>query len=138
MSQEKQIVNKFLEAIANGNSKLMLGLLTDDAVVIIPGPPKVPFNGRYEGRKSIIQAFKLFEEYLEIRDHTLKIIFGEGEHVVVIINETSRAKRTDRFIKQDTCWYFRVKDQHIKLWQVFEDTEQVSWAWSDDAIRREE
>ena len=90
--------------------------MASDAIVMTPGSPKVPFNGRFEGRSSIENAFKIFGEYLEIRDHTMKVLFGEDDHVGVMINETSRSKRTDRFIKQDTFWYFKVshkKIQHI-------------------------
>ena len=47
-----------------------------------------------------------------------------------------RAKRTDRFIKQDTFWYFHITGGLIQSWQVFEDTEQVGWAWDDRAARR--
>ncbi|MEE8172737.1 MAG: nuclear transport factor 2 family protein [Alphaproteobacteria bacterium] len=135
-SDAKDIVRQFLAAIAGGDGATMLGLMADDAVMITQGSPKVPFNGRFEGKASISHAFTLFGEYLEIRDHTLKLLFGEGEHVGVMINETSRAKRTDRFIKQDTFWYFRVSGGQIQLWQVFEDTEQVGWAWDDAATRR--
>ena len=117
----------------------MLALIADDGIIVInPVSPKVPFKGRFEGKDSITQAFRLFGEYLEIPDHTLKLILGEGKHICVIINETSRAKRTDRFIKQDTCWYFSVENDKILYWQVFEDTEQVSWAWDDKANRRPE
>ena len=137
-SEPKDIVRQFLAAIAGGDGKTMLGLMADDAVMITPGSPKVPFNGRFEGKASITHAFTMFGEYLEIRDHTLKVLFGEGEHVGVMINETSRAKHTDRFIKQDTMWYFRVFGGEIQLWQVFEDTEQVGWAWDDAATRRAE
>jgi ketosteroid isomerase-like protein len=135
-SEPKDIVRQFLAAIAGGDGKTMLGLMADDAVMITPGSPKVPFNGRFEGKASITHAFTMFGEYLEIRDHTLKVLFGEGEHVGVMINETSRAKRTDRFIKQDTFWYFHITGGLIKSWQVFEDTEQVGWAWEDNAARR--
>ncbi len=133
MPEQKKVVLNFLKYISTGNTDEMLGLLDDSASIIIPGSPKVPFNGRFEGKKSIQEAFKLFEEFLEIKDHTLKLIFSENEHVTVIINETSRARNTNRFIKQDTCWYFEVKDSKIKKWQVFEDTEQVKWAWNDGA-----
>ena len=129
----KQVVGRFLEAIAAGNAEAMLSLMHDDAVVITPGSPRVPFNGRFEGTASIRQCFRIFGEFLEIRDHTVKALFGEDEHVCVIINETSRAKGTGRFIKQDTSWYFRVTKGRISHWQVFEDTEQVSWAWDDAA-----
>ena len=134
----KEIVQRFLDAIAGGDAQTMLDLLADAAVIITPGSPKVPFNVRFEVRASITQAFRLFGEYLEIRDHTVKLMFGEGEHVAVVINETSRAKRTDRFIKQDTCWHFRIVNDRIAHWQVFEDTEQVAWAWDDAATRRAE
>ncbi|HIF76867.1 MAG TPA: hypothetical protein EYQ36_04215, partial [Sulfitobacter sp.] len=106
-TEPKDIVKEFLAAIAAGDGETMIGLMAEDAVMFTPGPPQVPFNGRFEGKASILQAFTLFGEYLEIRDHTVKVMFGEGEHVGVLINETSRAKRTDRFIKQDTFWYFR-------------------------------
>ena len=135
-SEAKEIVRHLLVAIAGGDGATMLGLKADDAVMITPGSPKVPFNGRFEGKTSIAHAFKMFGEYLEIRDHTLKLLFGEGEHVAVMINETSRAKCTDRFIKQDTLWYFRISAGQIQSWQVFEDTEQVGWAWDDAAARR--
>ena len=114
----------------------MINLLDEDAIIITPGSPKVPFNGRFEGRKSILEAFKIFEEFLEIKDHTLKLIVSENEHVFVIINETSRAANTNRFIKQDTSWYFKIKSKKICYCQVFEDTEQVSWAWDDYASRK--
>ena len=135
-SDAKDIVRQFLAAIAAGDGDNMLGLMAENAVMITPGSPKVPFNGRFEGKASIAHAFKMFGEYLEIRDHTLKLLFGEGEHVAVMINETSRAKRTDRFIKQVTFWYFQVMGGIIRYWQVFEDTEQVGWAWDDGATRR--
>ena len=135
-SSPKDIVRQFLAAIASEDSETMLSLMANDAIVITPGSPKVPFNGRFEGSSSIKNAFKIFGEYLEIRDHTIKVLFGDGDHVAVMINETSRAKRTDRFIKQDTFWYFKVSDQKIQLWQVFEDTAQVQWAWNDSAMRR--
>ncbi len=137
-TEAKDIVRQFLAAIAGGDGNTMLGLMADDAVMITPGSPKVPFNGRFEGKASITQAFTIFGEYLEIRDHTVKLMFGEGEHVGVLINETSRAKRTDRFIKQDTFWYFHIAQGLIQFWEVFEDTEQVGWAWDDGATRRAE
>ena len=46
----KDIVRQFLDAIAGGDGKTMLGLMADDAVMITPGSPKVPFNGRFEGK----------------------------------------------------------------------------------------
>ena len=76
----KDIVRQFLDAIAAGDGDTMLGLLADDAVMITPGSPKVPFNGRFEGKASIAQAFRIFAEFLEICDHTIKLLFGEGEH----------------------------------------------------------
>lgn len=136
MSTEKKIVQDFLSFISVGDTEGMINLLDEDATIITPGSPKVPFNGRFEGKKSILQAFKIFEEFLEIKDHTLKLIISENEHVFVIINETSRAANTNRFIKQDTSWYFKIKSNKIFYWQVFEDTEQVSWAWNDSSSRK--
>jgi ketosteroid isomerase-like protein len=131
----KEVVRALIAALAKGDTKIMLGLLDDDAVVITPGDVKVPFNGRWEGKGSIRQCFQLIGEYLEIRDHTIRLLFGEGEHVCVIINETSASKTTGRLIKQDTAWHFRVRSGKIVLWQVFEDTAQVAWAWDDRAAR---
>ena len=94
-SEPKKIVHQFLTAIAAGDGATMLGLMADDAVMVTPGSPKVPFNGRFEGKASIAQAFALFGEYLEIRDHTLKLMFGEGEHVGLMINETDQPQLID-------------------------------------------
>lgn len=131
----KDVVRRLIAALGKGDGETMLALLSDDAVVVTPGSLKVPFNGRWEGKGPIAQCFCLFGEYLDIRDHTIKLVFGEGEHVCVIINETSAAKNTGRLIKQDTAWYFRVSDGKIRHWQVFEDTAQVAWAWDDRAAR---
>ena len=132
---EKAVVRALIAALGKGEAETMLGLLDDAAVIIIPGDVKVPFNGRWEGKGPIRQCFRLFADYLDIRDHTIRLLFGEGEHVCVIINETSASKTTGRFIKQDTAWYFRVRGGKILLWQVFEDTAQVAWAWDDRARR---
>ncbi len=129
----KDVVHLFLKAIAGGDGQTMLDLLEEDAVIVTPGSTKVPFNGRWQGREPIKQCFRLFGEFLEIRDHTVRLMFGEGEHVCVIINETSAAKKTGRLIKQDTAWHFQVRGGKIAYWQVFEDTEQIAWAWDDTA-----
>lgn len=129
----KEIVQKFLTAIAAEDGDGMMALLDEDAVLITPGSSNVPFNGRWQGKGPIRQCFRLFGEFLEIRDHTVRLMFGEGEHVCVIINETSASKTTGRLIKQDTSWHFQIRNGLILHWQVFEDTEQVSWAWDDRA-----
>ena len=46
-TEAKDIVRQFLSAIAASDGATMLGLMADDAVMITPGSPKVPFNGRF-------------------------------------------------------------------------------------------
>ncbi len=129
----KDVVGRFLKAIKAGDGKAMMGLLADEAVVVLPGSYKVPWSGRWEGRDSIAQCFRLIGEFLEIRGHDLKLMIGEGEHVLVFMYETSEARNTGRILHQETAWLFRIRSGKIVFWQAFEDTEQIAWAWRDDA-----
>ena len=58
-------------------------------------------------------------------------MFGEGEHVMVLIDETSAAKNTGRLLHQETAWHFRIVDGAIVHWQAYEDTEQIAWVWDE-------
>lgn len=132
-SEAKSVVGRFLKAIKAADGKTMMSLLADDAVVVLPGSYKVPWSGRWEGRDSIAQCFRLVGEFLDIRGHDVKLMFGEGEHVLVHLYETTVARNTGRVLHQDTAWLFRVQGGRIVFWQAFEDTEQIAWVWQDDA-----
>lgn len=127
----KVVVRQFLAAIKSGDGDAMMALLADDAVVVLPGSFEIPWAGRWRGREPIRQCFRAIEESLEIRDHMVTLLIGEGEHVVVLIEETSVAKSTGRLLHQETAWYFHVTGGAIAHWQAFEDTEQIAWVWDD-------
>ena len=129
--EPKRVVQQFLDAIKGGDGQTMMSLLAEDAVVVLPGSFKVAWAGRWQGREPIKQCFQAIGALLDIRDHTVQLMFGEGEHVMVLIDETSAAKNTGRLLHQETAWYFRIKDGAIVRWQAFEDTEQIAWVWDD-------
>ena len=127
----KGVVQQFLTAIKGGDGQTMMSLLAEDAVVVLPGSFKVAWAGRWQGREPIKQCFGAIAALLDIRDHTVTLMFGEGEHVMVLIDETSAARNTGRLLHQETAWYFRVVDGAIAHWQAYEDTEQIAWVWDD-------
>ena len=92
-SEPKEVVRQFLAAIKGGDGQTMMSLLAVDAVVVLPGSFKVAWAGRWQGREPIKQCFQAIGALLDIRDHTVQLMFGEGEHVIVLIDETS-APRT--------------------------------------------
>ncbi len=127
----KEVVRQFLAAIKGGDGQTMMSLLAEDAVVVLPGSFKIAWAGRWQGREPIKQCFRAIEALLDIRDHTVTLMFGEGEHVLVLIDETTAARSTGRLLHQETAWYFRVAGGAIVHWQAFEDTEQIAWVWDD-------
>ncbi len=133
--QPKRVVQRFLDAIKAGDGETMLALFDEEAVAVLPGSFKIGWAGRWPGTQPIAQCFRAIGELLEIRDHTVRLMFGEGEHICVIIDETSAAKTTGRLLHQETAWYFRVREGKIHHWQPFEDTEQIAWAWDDTGAR---
>ncbi len=132
-STAKDIVGRFLTAIKAADGKTMMSLLAEDAAIVLPGSYKVPWSGRWEGHGSIAQCFRLVGEFLDIRGHDVKVMFGEGEHVFVLMYETTVARNTGRVLHQETAWFFRVRGSKIVFWQAFEDTEQINWVWDDSA-----
>ena len=129
----KDVVNKFLKAIKKGDGATMVSLLADDAEVVLPGSYKVPWSGRWQGKDSIAQCFRIVGEFLDIRGHDVKLMIGEGEHVMVLIYETTVARNTGRVLHQETIWLFRISKGQIRFWQAFEDSEQIAWVWDDSA-----
>ncbi|MBM3482053.1 MAG: hypothetical protein FJX66_01995 [Alphaproteobacteria bacterium] len=129
----KDVVNKFLKAIKKGDGATMISLLADDAEVVLPGSFKVPWSGRWQGKDSIGQCFRIVGEFLDIRGHDVKLMIGEGEHVMVLIYETTVARNTGRVLHQETIWLFRITKGLIRHWQAFEDSEQIAWVWDDRA-----
>ena len=102
-SEPKEVVRQFLAAIKGGDGQTMMSLLAEDAVVVLPGSFKVAWAGRWQGREPIKQCFQAIGALLDIRDHTVNLMFGDGEHVMVLIDETSAAKNTGRLLHQETA-----------------------------------
>jgi len=129
----KEVVGRLLKAIKAADADTLMSLFSPDAVVVLPGSYKVPWSGRWQGKDSIAQCLRIVAEFLDIRGHDVKLVFGEGEHVFVLMYETTVARNTGRVLHQDTAWLFQVRGGAIVFWQCFEDTEQIAWVWDDRA-----
>lgn len=108
-----RVITAQYEALGRGDLQALRGLLTDDMVLEIIGPPGSPIAGRWEGRDAALEAaarnFALFAE----QEPRPEFVTANGDTVTVVAREKGVYLPTGR--AYDTLWLqtFVVRDGKV-------------------------
>lgn len=126
----RAVVEHWLDALKRGDVGSMNALYSDDIVMKFPGDARiVPWAGEWTGMARVLEAFEIIGRTLDIRSHVFRHVLADGEHVVVIGDEISASKTTQRVFGQTYAWLFTVRGGRIVRYELFEDTETISAAY---------
>jgi uncharacterized protein len=122
-SGTRQIVDRFFDRLAAGDSDSMAALCADDADWYIPGNEQVaPWVGRRSGRAEFAAVYATLFAAIEPVWAEIQHTFVDDEHAVVTGAFASRMRATGKVLESPFSAYFVVRDGLIVHYRLLEDS----------------
>jgi uncharacterized protein len=100
--QNVQTVRRGYEAFGRGDIEGLLQILDESIRWVTPGPPEVPTSGTRVGRQQVAEFFMRVDETLAIQRFEPRMFLADGDHVVVVGDDTAQVKATGKVL--DSAW----------------------------------
>jgi ketosteroid isomerase-like protein len=124
------VVRKLLDAFGAGDMDRLLSFIDENAIWLMPGPPKVPFAGVRTGRDQIRQFYRILMETCEFEHWELRKLISDGDDVIAIGFERVKAKLTGKKFEHHLAILYTLRDGKVVAAQFFEDTAAEEAAFS--------
>jgi ketosteroid isomerase-like protein len=131
MSEQENVavVQRAYQAILEGDTSAAGQLLTDDVVLVSPGPKDlVPWAGEYHGPGGVLQYYTALSQGVEMTGMKLRELIAQGDKVVALGEHTGRVRATGRSYDLNWVQVFTVREGKIAAWDVYHDTYLVAEA----------
>ena len=112
-----QLVQELYAAFGRGDVPAILGRMTDG-----PGPPQVPYAGRYGGPEQVGSCFGRLAETLDIEEFAPTKFLAQADRVVVLGSIRARVKDTGRAYDNEWAMAWTMRHGKVAGWQIYEDT----------------
>jgi ketosteroid isomerase-like protein len=119
------VVRRGYEAFGHGDMDTLLSLFDEQITWISPGPQDLPTSGRRTGRQQVTEFFSALSDVLEIQRFEPKQFIAQGDQVVVLGEDTSRVKATDKVIEGEWAHVFTLRDGKVVCFQEYIDTAEL-------------
>jgi uncharacterized protein len=116
----KQIVTGIYEAFGRSDLAGVLSALADDVAWDMPG--SVPYSGARKGHAQVQQFFMDLLGAVKIDQFEVKVVTGDGDHVVVLGHERCTVHATGKSFEQDWAHAYTLRDGKVIAVKLFEDT----------------
>jgi ketosteroid isomerase-like protein len=117
-----KIVMETYAAVGRGDLPALLDLLAEEVVWSLQGPAEVPFAGIYDGREGVATFFQRVGETLAVEQFEPRTVIAQGDTVVVLGSERSRAHASGRPLVMEWAHVYTISDGRITAFRAFEDT----------------
>ena len=102
------------------DKSMLLSLLAED--VVFEFPTSLTYGGRYVGLKQFKDFWAdLYENYYEYFNYDATDVLDAGTHVVVPVVARAQGKN-GRFMENQHCFLFKVRDGKITHGRIYADT----------------
>jgi ketosteroid isomerase-like protein len=118
----RQVVDALFAAIQSGDRDEILALLSDDVEWWVAGPPEIPYAGSFRGRDEVGQFFATFNGAIDYESWDAHEFIAEGQTVVVVGEESWRAKPSGQLVDNPWVLVITVRDGKITRFRAYEDT----------------
>jgi len=126
------VIEALYAAMRAGDTERVIGLLSDDVVMIVPGPPGVGAAGEWRGHDGARECFRrLGEGHVTERLDFLKRI-ADGPFVVSRLHVAAVARATGRRFESDIVHLFTVTGGKVSRLLDFFDTAAIVAAYRGD------
>lgn len=128
---EKNAVEKFFSALAEGNIDKALETVHKDAIFSAPGPDTVPIYGDFRGKDGVREFIGILGELFDTEAFEIYEVKEADDYIFAIGLMKHRVKKTGRLFECDWSLVCRVKDGQIISYKMFEDTAALENAYLD-------
>jgi len=128
MSEQANIdlVKKAEAAFKRGEQEAFFALLDDDLDFQHPIPRSIwPFAGRRRVRREFAEFVQGSSQIVEREHFEIDEFIAEGDYVVVLLSERVKAKATGNSFDDPHVHLFKIVDNKIVRFMVFEDTAPI-------------
>jgi len=123
------VIEALYAAMRAGDTERVIGLLSDDVVMIVPGPPGVGAAGEWRGHDGARECFRrLGEGHVTERLDFLERI-ADGPFVVSRLHVAAVARATGRRFESDIVHLFTVTGGKVSRLLDFFDTAAIVAAY---------
>jgi len=119
------IVRRGYEAYGRGDLDSLLSLFDENIEWISPGPAELPTAGTRRGREQVGEFFKAVNELFEVQRFEPQTFIAQGDHVVVLGEDTSRVKATGKAIDGQWAHVFTLSGGKVVSFHEYVDTADV-------------
>jgi uncharacterized protein len=131
MSEDNlDVVRRGYDAFGRGDINALLELFDEQIRWVTPGPPELATSGQRTGRQAVAEFFGTVNEVFDIQRFQPKEFIAQGDRIVVLGDETSRLKATNKMIELDWVHVFTMRNGKVVAFQEFFDTAAVVAAMS--------
>jgi ketosteroid isomerase-like protein len=127
------VIDALYAALRAGDTDGVVALLSDDVVMVVPGPDGVGASGEWRGHDGARECFRrLGEGHVTERLEFLERV-AEGPYVVSRLHVVAVARATGRRFESDIVHLFTVRDGKVTRLLDFFDTAALVTAYLGDA-----
>jgi ankyrin repeat protein/ketosteroid isomerase-like protein len=138
--QTRAAVAGFFGALERGDLPSALGLLAEDALLVLPRDEwnaVIPYLGEHRGRKEIERAFGVRAETTEVLDYGMRDLRADGDTAVAVIYTRAAHTRTRREFEIEDSHHLTVDETgKIARWICYFDPNGELAAFNEDREAR--
>lgn len=123
MSNENvDLVQSSYAAFGRGDIDALLATLDPAVEWITPGPSDLPSAGTRRGREAVREFFRIIDEMYTFERFEPKTFIAQGEHVIVLGDNTATVKATGSRITESWAHHMVVRNGKVVRFEEFLDT----------------
>lgn len=124
-----RVVQQLYQAMAAGDIPTLMGLVTDDAVLVSPGPADlVPWAGEYHGTDELLKYLTVFGQGVETSGMEVHDLIAQGDKVVVLGRHAGLVRATGRSYELQWAQVCTLREGKIAAITGYHDTYLVAEA----------
>jgi ketosteroid isomerase-like protein len=128
----RQIILGSYLAFQRGDIETLMSLLDESVVWLVPGPPIIPFAGRFEGKEGVRRFFAAAISTLDVLEQKTFESYAEGDRVIVTGYERMRVRSTGKVTTTRWMHAYRLRDGKIVSFEEFVDTAAQAAGFTPD------
>ncbi len=127
------VVQQLLKAMIEGDAASAAQMLTDDIVLVSPGPKDlVPWAGEYHGPAGVLQYWTAFNQAVEVTGMAASETIAQGDKVVALGHHEARVRATGKTYSMNWATVYTLRDGKVAALSSYHDTYLVAEAARSD------
>jgi uncharacterized protein len=123
--QNVDVVRSAYAAFGRGDIDSLVATLDPAVEWISPGPADLPTAGTRRGHDAVREFFRIVLDMYEIERFEPKTFITQGEHVIVLGDETAKLKATGKVLIEAWAHHMTLRNGKVVAFREYIDTAAV-------------